>query len=110
MPPMAAIRVFLTPCATTRRHFQIGCVRSLLPHAPGDPVRKETPMKHRLFVIVGAGCLMASSYQLSVAGQAPTNAANAVGQTWTPPRTPDGQPDIQGTWTNFDSTPFETPG
>ena len=22
--------------------------------------------------------------------------------------TPDGQPDLQGTWVNFDSTPFET--
>src|SRR5712691_8463854 len=22
-------------------------------------------------------------------------------------RTPDGQPDLQGTWTNFDATPFE---
>ena len=24
-------------------------------------------------------------------------------------RTPDGQPDIQGVWTNFDPTPFEAP-
>ena len=30
-------------------------------------------------------------------------------QKWQPARTPDGQPDIQGTWLNFDSTPFETP-
>ena len=26
---------------------------------------------------------------------------------WTPPLRPDGQPDIQGIWTNFDLTPFE---
>ena len=30
-------------------------------------------------------------------------------QKYQPGRTPDGQPDIQGTWINFDATPFETP-
>src|ERR1700693_3914551 len=29
--------------------------------------------------------------------------------TWTPPRTPDGQPDLQGIWTNPTITPFERP-
>ena len=28
---------------------------------------------------------------------------------WTPARTPDGQPDLQGTWTNATITPFERP-
>jgi hypothetical protein len=37
-------------------------------------------------------------------------AASAAAQTgWKHGRTPDGQPDIQGIWLNFDSTPFEAP-
>jgi hypothetical protein len=41
--------------------------------------------------------------------------ASAVGlaaqspQKWQPGRTPDGQPDIQGTWLNCDATPFAAP-
>ena len=38
--------------------------------------------------------------------------ASAAAQTpakWTQGKTPDGQPDLQGTWLNFDATPFETP-
>jgi hypothetical protein len=30
-------------------------------------------------------------------------------QPWTAPRTPDGQPDLQGIWTNATITPFERP-
>jgi hypothetical protein len=33
----------------------------------------------------------------------------ASAQTWKQGRTPDGQPDLQGIWVNFDSTPFEAP-
>ena len=38
--------------------------------------------------------------------QAPASAADAV-PAWVPRLTADGQPDLQGTWVNFDSTPFE---
>jgi hypothetical protein len=45
------------------------------------------------------------------AGQAPAAAAKTTTAAagWTPARTPDGQPDIQGIWINYDTTPFETP-
>ena len=33
----------------------------------------------------------------------------AAQKKWTPPRTPDGHPDLQGIWTNATITPFERP-
>jgi hypothetical protein len=39
--------------------------------------------------------------------QSPDPAA-AAGSGWAPRLTPDGQPDLHGTWVNFDSTPFES--
>jgi len=51
---------------------------------------------------------------LPVAGQAPTPAAKASSAqkpdtAWVVPRTPDGHPDLQGTWTNSTITPLERP-
>ncbi len=43
-------------------------------------------------------------------GMGPTAAGQErAGEAGGLPRTPDGQPDIQGVWTNFDNTPFEAP-
>jgi hypothetical protein len=40
--------------------------------------------------------------------QAPARATDPAAAEWTPRLTADGQPDLQGTWVNFDSTPFES--
>jgi len=49
---------------------------------------------------------LAAALLVSLAqAQAPAAADSAA--TWVPRRTSDGQPDLQGTWVNFDSTPFE---
>jgi len=49
--------------------------------------------------------------QSPVAGQdrSPSAKAKAATEKWTPPRTPDGQPDLQGFWTNATTTPLERP-
>ena len=37
----------------------------------------------------------------------PQSDRKVADKTWTVSRTPDGQPDLQGMWTNYDPTPFE---
>jgi hypothetical protein len=49
------------------------------------------------------GCLMAP---LALFGQI---GGGAAGKEWTPPRTPEGQIDLQGIWTNATLTPFQRP-
>ena len=45
-----------------------------------------------------------------VAAQSPSAAAaKTVAKSWTAPRTPDGQPDLQGYWTSLSFTPMERP-
>ena len=71
-------------------------------------------MSHRFLASMGALALLIAVALLApvpVAAQAQPSAANttAAAKTWTPPRTPDGQPDLQGIWSNATLTPLERP-
>ena len=50
-------------------------------------------MKRSILVLLQAGILLLR--------------AQTPAKPWTPPRTPEGQPDLQGTWTNSTLTPLE---
>jgi hypothetical protein len=71
-------------------------------------------MTHRFLAFVGVvGILVAVVWlvPVTIAAQAPAAAvkATAPAKAWTGARTPDGQPDLQGFWTNGSYTPLERP-
>jgi hypothetical protein len=71
-------------------------------------------MSHRSFVSSAALAtvvVVLSLAQGAVVGQTPsaTTKSPAAAKAWTPPRTPDGKPDLQGIWNNATLTPLERP-
>ena len=67
---------------------------------------KDRPNRSACLLAVAIGVL---SYTPAwVVAQAPA-ASSASARTWTSPRTPNGQPDLQGYWTSLSFTPLERP-
>ena len=64
-------------------------------------------MIHRLLAVLGLAAAIAA--QTPPPKAKPTSTAARAAKPWTVPRTPDGQPDLQGIWTNASLTPFERP-
>ena len=54
--------------------------------------------------IIGLALVVVTALDAGVVAQ-----SKGTARAWTAPRTPDGQPDLQGIWTNATITPFERP-
>ena len=76
----------------------------------------RTVGRHDVSVSAGALGIVIATLSLaagSIAGQASSRATQgqtAARSSWTPPRTPDGHPDLQGIWNYSTITPLERPG
>jgi hypothetical protein len=68
-------------------------------------VTSQKLLRHGLFAL--AAVTLAAGSGVVIAAQMPAKPKAAA--IWTPPRTPDGHPDMQGVWTHGTLTPFERP-
>ena len=66
-------------------------------------------MKDRFLRFVVGLTTLVSVAEGQVASQTARANSKAVTRTWTTPRTPDGQPELQGVWSNNNATPLERP-
>src|SRR5438094_10216808 len=66
-------------------------------------------MNYRCISFVVGLSALASLVQGQGAPNSAAAKAKAAKQAWTPVRTADGQPDLQGTWANNNATPLERP-
>src|SRR5580704_14483744 len=68
-------------------------------------------MSHRSLLCAMAAFFASCFLPAGLVGQAPISTAKraTAGKIWAPPRTPDGQPDMQGAWSTDSLTPLERP-
>ena len=68
-------------------------------------------MSDRLLARVGVVAMVVATVWLTtlVNAQSTAQAPRPAARGWTAPRTPDGQPDLQGFWTNTTYVPLERP-
>jgi hypothetical protein len=71
----------------------------------------EAPMHRRNITFVVAVAVVLSLIQIQAMAQSlnAKPATTAAADTWKAPRTVDGQPDLQGVWSNNNATPLERP-
>jgi len=69
----------------------------------------EAEMYFRNLTFVGAVVVLSLVQGQAIAQAVNARPANTATGTWTAPRTVDGQPDLQGVWTNNIATPLERP-